>query len=174
MLLLFPHPLSVTRIRVVGWLRIAAGNCMVPITVGKEGNRKGVCRKLGLVAWVHPQSAPQCDDPSDGCWCGVRTRGHASFPCPCLDVTASAVAVSISRWFCLKRKGDACKKGFLELGQKNHSVFFHSGWKKILAVAAWSILEISENECVSQVLQTAFIQQILTLRVCRSQYLGPN
>lgn len=52
--------------------------------------------------------------------------------------------------------------------------FFHSGWKKILAVAAWSILEISENECVSQVLQTAFVQQILTLRVCRSQHLGPN
>lgn len=124
MLLLFPHPLSVTRIRVVGWLRIPAGNCMVPITIGKEGNRKGVCRKLGLVARVHPQSAPQCDDPSDGCWCGVRTQGHAGFPCPCLDVTASAVAVSISRWFCLKRKGDACKKGFLELGQKNHSVFF--------------------------------------------------
>lgn len=116
MLLLFPHPLLVTCIHVVSWLRIPAGNCMVPITLGKEGGRKGVCRKLGLVARVHPQSAPQCRDPSDGCWCGVRTWGHASFPCPC--VSASTVAVLISCWFRLKRKGDAYKKGFLELGQK--------------------------------------------------------
>lgn len=43
-----------------------------------------------------------------------ETTGRTSFPWPCLPI--ARIAVFIWLWFCLKRKGDAKKKGCLELG----------------------------------------------------------